>query len=981
MTVPGSLYTPLIRKIRSSGHVIEGSARTTLGDLIRTPSSASNLKTNVIEVIFKGSSIMSGGEVVLFQAYNGSSGASTAIQSNTVGQIRSDFGDGGPMLTTSVLRDPAAWYHLIVAYDTTQATDTNRGRMFLNGTQLAVTSSNWPTLNSNGQLNSQVQHAVMSIYDGRDSANFDGHMARFAIYDGLSIGQGASTDLSPFGEVTADGFWKINDVSELTFGTNGVLMEGGTNVAAGYDSSLVATADRPTTTVSASSSQYTGAIGTSTFLADDLTVATNSSVRVNDTFTGDFSISFDGYNGGSGIGRTLLYPSSEDGTYNSAKQPGANYGDFTGNQFLIDHNDGSYYSNGASLTASLGATYGVRVTVTRKGSVLSIYYDGAFKAVFANGYSGTLRLVHGGAIATATINTVNWTDWSATGLPNDYTKAGTITAITDSPTDDADNNYGNYAYLSPLASAYQGHAQGTISNNNRTFAPPNNSWGSARSTHKIPDSGKWYFEGVPQITNTGTHGIGLIDASYATNMSIWRGGVGATGGSVTGLGGVSNGSKENYTTNDVLGIAIDMDAGTQKFYKNGTIQPNASAVVTNLISARPPAGYVTYCACYGYSGGNSWTLAFLDGDFAQTPPTGYKALSTANFPEPAIPNSDDYYHNQIVTHDGTSTAATCTFNLDTYEWLAIIKNTTGASEKWYWIDSLRGVTKYMSSDATTAETTDANVMTVSGTTFTLGSTLSAKNYLVEFHKAGLASATASNEDGSINTTATSVNTTSGFSINLLTGTGSNATVGHGLSKAPEWVIHKERSPGGNNWATWHVGLPGTQFMALDTSAGPATAATKWNSTIPTSSVYSLGTDTGNNQSAATYVTYLWHSVEGYSNISTYNSNNSANGPMVNLGGMPATITMKRVGSWNWHMIHKLMDPYNQGYHYLEQNTTIAMDTSTTTNEFDLISNGLMVREGGNNAINGTAGEAHYYIAFGIQPVQGNGTDTSQGRAR
>ena len=53
MTVPGSLYTPLIRKIRSSGHVIEGSARTTLGDLIRTPSSASNLKTNVIEIIFK----------------------------------------------------------------------------------------------------------------------------------------------------------------------------------------------------------------------------------------------------------------------------------------------------------------------------------------------------------------------------------------------------------------------------------------------------------------------------------------------------------------------------------------------------------------------------------------------------------------------------------------------------------------------------------------------------------------------------------------------------------------------------------------------------------------------------------------------------------------------------------------------------------------------------------------------------------------
>ena len=221
----------------ASGYVIEGSAVTALGDLIRTPDADGNLRTNVIEIIFKGSTLITGSEIVLFQAYNGSSGSSTAIQSNTSNQIRCDFGVGGSIVSDPVLRDPAAWYHLIFAIDTTQATNTNRGRLFLNGTQLALASATWPDQNSDGQLNDQVQHAFMSIFDGRDAAHFDGYMARAAIYDGLSVGVGGSTDLTPFGEVTDDGFWQINDVSGLTFGNQGVLMEGGAALAAGTDSS------------------------------------------------------------------------------------------------------------------------------------------------------------------------------------------------------------------------------------------------------------------------------------------------------------------------------------------------------------------------------------------------------------------------------------------------------------------------------------------------------------------------------------------------------------------------------------------------------------------------------------------------------------------------------------------------------------------------------------------------------------------------
>ena len=278
--------------------------------------------------------------------------------------------------------------------------------------------------------------------------------------------------------------------------------------------------------------------------------------------------------------------------------------------------------------------------------------------------------------------------------------------------------------------------------------------------------------------------------------------------------------------------------------------------------------------------------------------SGYTGINTANLPTPAIINPADHFFSIVIDHDGSDTDGTCTFNLDTYEWLAIIKNTTGADENWYWINSIRGVNKYTSSNTSASEVTDANVLTVSGTTFTLGSTLGDKNYLVEIHKAGLASATASNEAGSINTTETSFNQLSGFVISEFEGTAGNATIGNPLDKALDFLIHRPLDISGiaNNAVVYHSSLTsGTRFLTMgeagdgvtivaarETGAPQQTDATMWNSTAPTSSLISLGSNVRSN-AGSSMMSYGWHKVSGYSDFGSYVHNASADGPFVNTG--------------------------------------------------------------------------------------------------
>jgi hypothetical protein len=101
-----------------------------------------------------------------------------------------------------------------------------------------------------------------------------------------------------------------------------------------------------------------------------------------------------------------------------------------------------------------------------------------------------------------------------------------------------------------------------------------------------------------------------------------------------------------------------------------------------------------------------------------------------------------------------------------------------------------------------------------------------------------------------------------------TGSGSNKTEIHNLSKAPDLMIVKSRSSA-NDWNVWCTGLAGTEKLVLNSTAAKVTDATAWNSTQPTSSVISLGTAAGTNTNAATYVAYLFSNIAGIQSIGTY----------------------------------------------------------------------------------------------------------------
>jgi hypothetical protein len=91
-----------------------------------------------------------------------------------------------------------------------------------------------------------------------------------------------------------------------------------------------------------------------------------------------------------------------------------------------------------------------------------------------------------------------------------------------------------------------------------------------------------------------------------------------------------------------------------------------------------------------------------------------------------------------------------------------------------------------------------------------------------------------------------------------------ATVGHGLGKALDMIIVKNRSAGGRGWVVWNNALAGNEALELNTTDAKITSATSWNSTVPTSSVFSVGTRVGTNESSQTFVAYCFADIEGYS---------------------------------------------------------------------------------------------------------------------
>ena len=210
----------------------------------------------------------------------------------------------------------------------------------------------------------------------------------------------------------------------------------------------------------------------------------------------------------------------------------------------------------------------------------------------------------------------------------------------------------------------------------------------------------------------------------------------------------------------------------------------------------------------------------------------------------------------------------------------------------------------------------------------------------------------------------SPNTTSGFSIVTYTGTGSNATIGHGLGAVPQ-VFFIKRLESSDALNMYNESLGNTKTLRLDRTDAPATSSTFYNNTSPTSSLITLGTESGFNGSSSTYVMYAFAEKQGYSKFSSYTGNGSAtNGVYIHLGFKAAWFMCKRTNAsgHDWVIFNNKALGYN-----VDNNTLLANSTAAegTADRMDILSNGVKMYN--NNGSENESGGTYIYMAFAENP--------------
>jgi hypothetical protein len=200
--------------------------------LTRTPSSAGNKQKFTISAWIKKSSVGAAAHTIMC-ASNGGNRDAIMFDNNKLAIFKYDSGYTYKLRTTRLFRDSSFWYHIVVAFDTTQGTDSNRVKIYVNGEQVTTLESGWqtyPSVNFNTLFNDAFPQIIGKDWDS--SNYFDGSMTHVSLVDGQAL-----TPTS-FGETdSTSGIWKFKSPSGLSWGTNGFHLKFENDANLGLDSS------------------------------------------------------------------------------------------------------------------------------------------------------------------------------------------------------------------------------------------------------------------------------------------------------------------------------------------------------------------------------------------------------------------------------------------------------------------------------------------------------------------------------------------------------------------------------------------------------------------------------------------------------------------------------------------------------------------------------------------------------------------------
>ena len=585
----------------------------------------------------------------------------------------------------------------------------------------------------------------------------------------------------------------------------------------------------------------------------------------------------------------------------------------------------------------------------------------------------------------------------SSGQGNNYTANNLTNA--DVLLDTPNNNFPTINSLEPYNTTISNLSQGNLHVKAVTY--DSGYYGNHIATFKVPESGKWYIE-TRMAVESGTGNTSWIGVMPQTLAIIPKDGTGATDGnyaansSFTGMvadlisgvdtirlfdGGSAQATISSATATSYI-IALALDVDNNKVYGGY----DSGSGITWLASGDPAAGSNgqahtftrdtiiqlevgpnsgsnsnskqtlnfgqngTFCGLET-AGGNSDSAG--EGNFFYSPPSGFKALCSKNLPNPAIKKSAEHFNTILYTGNNTDdrTLTGVGFQPDLV-WIKT-RDTTNYHQVF---DSVRGVSKRLNTNTNSTEYSDSDpnnsLVAFTSDGFTVDDSsgysdlnASAHTYVAWNWKAN--GSGSSNTDGTINSTV-SANTSAGFSIVTFTGTSGTGTIGHGLSKAPETIWHKNRDATAS-WTIYHVGMasdPETDYMQFNSTNAATDNSTVWNDTAPTSTVFSVGQGSMTNGDDS--VAYCFHSVEGFSKFDYYIGNGNANGPYINTGFTPKLVIIQNVetGSSNWRLLDTEREPANVVNNGLWAN--LANDEgSSSTNMIDILSNGFKIRGTGN----------------------------------
>jgi len=631
------------------------------------------------------------------------------------------------------------------------------------------------------------------------------------------------------------------------------------------------------------------------------------------------------------------------------------------------------FIDGQALTPSSFGT-----TDTRTGAWIPMPYTGTYGT---NGFYLNFK----DPTSTTTIGydySGNSNNWTANNIS--LTAGATYDSMLDVPTpwvgystttDTSAVTRGNYAVVNPLDK----DPSVTVSEGNLAHTT-GASWLCSRGSFQLPSSGKWYWEATIGTTTSSTVGasIGVCTASAVLNNFNTTGQYQAQAAATGNL--YSNGTQTAstlgvFTAGDIIQVAADCDNGKIWIGKNNVFWNSTGGTTgnpsgnSNETFATSPAGMFPFTATYQ----DTVRYNFGQRPLSYTPPTGFKTLVTTNLPTPTITNGANYMAATTYTGNGANRSISNAVNGVSFQpdfvW---VKNRTNAYDHDTY-DSLRPQGSRLITNLTNAEggTTTVQVNSFNSDGFGLGTYIGVNesgSAFVGWQWQAGAGSSSSNTSGSITSTV-SVNQTAGFSVVTYTGTGVVATVGHGLGVAPNMVIVKRRDSSVNgDWFTYTSMTGNSNTLFLNLTNGSTAGSGSWNNTSPTSSVFTVGTSTGVNASASTYVAYCWASVAGYSAFGSYTGNGSTDGTFVYLGFRPRFLMVKRTDTTsNWVIVDSSRNVYNPQDLNLYPNLSAAEDDYTTTYPFDMLSNGVKFRA--NYANVNASGGTYIYAAFAENPFK------------